>query len=165
MVRKNRKRINKASASVMRSFIWMIWMRLQLPYACQKTYRPGCTIWQSPPMTTSVSTGVSISKRMPSSVYFQEDRIFPTDVRGLERFVPAGTAVEITRGNSMTIYPGLYHEFSPKPGRGDLIIGGVSSINDDRTDNYFEVKRPRFIPVEEDCPAEILLCNEYGRLD
>ena len=98
MVRKNRKRINKASASVMRSFIWMIWMRLQLPYACQKTYRPGCTIWQFPPMTTSVSTG-------------------------------------------------------------------VSSINDDRTDNYFEVKRPRFIPVEEDGPAEILLCNEYGRLD
>ena len=83
---------------------------------------------------------------------------------GIESRVPAGTDVEITRGNSMTIYPGLYHQFSPKPGCGDLIIGEVSSINDDRTDNYFEIPRPRFIPVEEDCPVTTLLCNEYGRL-
>ena len=80
---------------------------------------------------------------------------------GMERFVPAGTAVEITRGNSMTIYPGLYHLFTPKPGCGDLIMGEVSSINDDRTDNYFEDARPRFIPVEEDCETTVLLCNEY----
>ena len=83
---------------------------------------------------------------------------------GMERTVPAGTDVEITRGNSMTIYPGLYHQFSPKPGCGDLVIGEVSSINDDRTDNYFEVPRPRFIPVEEDCPLTVLLCNEYEKL-
>ena len=64
----------------------------------------------------------------------------------------------------MTIYPGLYHLFTPKPGCGDLIVGEVSSINDDRTDNYFEEARPRFIPVEEDCPASVLLCNEYDRI-
>ena len=80
---------------------------------------------------------------------------------GIERRVPAGTDVEITRGNSMTIYPGLYHLFMPEPGRGDLIVGEVSSVNDDRTDNYFEEARHRFIPVEEDCPASVLLCNEY----
>lgn len=83
---------------------------------------------------------------------------------GVERFVPAGTDVEITRGNSMTIYPGLYHLFTPKPGCGDLIVGEVSSINDDRTDNYFEDPRPRFIPVEEDEEAILPLCNEYARL-
>ncbi len=83
---------------------------------------------------------------------------------GIERFVPAGTDVEITRGNSMTIYPGLYHLFTPKPGCGDLIVGEVSSINDDRTDNYFEDNRPRFIPVEEDCPLTVPLCNEYETL-
>ena len=37
---------------------------------------------------------------------------------GIERTVPAGTDVEITRGNSMTIYPGLYHLFMPKPRSG-----------------------------------------------
>ena len=83
---------------------------------------------------------------------------------GIERWVPAGTDVEITRGNSMTIYPGLYHQFMPKPGCGDLIIGEVSSINDDTTDNYFEEKRPRFIPVEEDEPIITPLCNEYEML-
>ena len=83
---------------------------------------------------------------------------------GIERWVPAGTDVEIARGNSMTIYPGLYHLFTPKPGCGDLIVGEVSSINDDRTDNYFEESRPRFIPVEEDCEIRVLLCNEYDRI-
>ena len=83
---------------------------------------------------------------------------------GIEQWVPAGTDVEITRGNSMTIYPGLYHLFTPKPGGGDLIVGEVSSINDDRTDNYFEETRPRFIPVEEDCEIRVLLCNEYSRI-
>lgn len=83
---------------------------------------------------------------------------------GLETWVPAGTDVEITRGNSMTVYPGLYHRFTSKPGCGDLIIGEVSSVNDDRTDNYFEESRPRFIPVEEDCEIRIPLCNEYESL-
>ena len=83
---------------------------------------------------------------------------------GIERFVPAGTDVEITRGNSMSIYPGLYHMFTPKPGCGDLIVGEVSSVNDDRTDNYFEDGLPRFIPVEEDCPLTVPLCNEYEAL-
>lgn len=83
---------------------------------------------------------------------------------GIESFVPAGTDVEITPGNSMTIYPGLYHLFIAKPGCGDLIVGEVSSINDDRTDNYFEDDRPRFIPVEEDVPMAFPLCNEYDIL-
>ena len=83
---------------------------------------------------------------------------------GIERFVPAGTDVEITRGNSMTMYPGLYHEFTPKPGCGDIIAGEVSSINDDHTDNHFEYSCPRFIPVEEDCPLTVPLCNEYEAL-
>ena len=83
---------------------------------------------------------------------------------GIESIVPAGTDVEVIRGNSMTIYPGLYHLFIAKTGCGDLLVGEVSSINDDHTDNYFEDSRPRFIPVEEDVPVEIPLCNEYETL-
>ncbi len=83
---------------------------------------------------------------------------------GLKRWVPAGTAVEITSGNSMTIYPGLYHLFTPKPGQGDIIAGEVSSINDDNTDNHFSEERPRFIPIEEDCELSVPLCNEYEKV-
>ena len=88
----------------------------------------------------------------------------PILMDGIEYTVPAGTDVEITRGNSMTIRPGLYHLFMAKPGCGDLIVGEVSSVNDDRTDNYFETKRPRFVPVEEDCAITVPLCNEYETL-
>ncbi len=83
---------------------------------------------------------------------------------GIERLVPAGTDVEITNGNSMTIYPGLYHMFMAKAGCGDIIVGEVSSINDDNTDNYFETARPRFVPIDEDEEILFPLCNEYGRL-
>lgn len=93
--------------------------------------------------------------------YHGEVRIL-TD--GIERMVPAGTDVEITRGNSMTIYPGLYHMFTAKAGCGDIIVGEVSSINDDNTDNHFSDGNPRFIPIEEDVPVVIPLCNEYERL-
>ena len=83
---------------------------------------------------------------------------------GIESYVPAGSFVEITRGNSMTIYPGLYHLFKAKPGTGDIIVGEVSSINDDNTDNYFLEQRPRFIAVEEDEENTVPLCNEYEKL-
>ena len=83
---------------------------------------------------------------------------------GVESYVPAGTFVEITRGNSMTIYPGLYHLFKAKDGTGDLIVGEVSSINDDKTDNHFEVERARFNAIDEDEEIRIPLCNEYTKL-
>lgn len=106
---------------------------------------------------------IKVYNSMPDGSVDREGQVrILTD--GLERFVPAGTDVEITAGNSMTIYPGLYHAFTPKPGCGNLIVGEVSSINDDRTDNYFEEKRPRFIPVEEDEEIVFPLCNEYERL-
>ena len=83
---------------------------------------------------------------------------------GIESHVPAGTFVEITRGNSMTIYPGLYHLFMAKEGTGDLIVGEVSSVNDDKTDNHFEVERARFNEIDEDEEIRIPLCNEYEEL-
>ena len=83
---------------------------------------------------------------------------------GVESFVPAGSFVEVTCGNSMTIYPGLYHLFKAKPGTGDIIVGEVSSINDDKTDNRFLEQRPRFIAVEEDEEITVPLCNEYDKI-
>ncbi|MBQ9767234.1 MAG: D-lyxose/D-mannose family sugar isomerase [Lachnospiraceae bacterium] len=83
---------------------------------------------------------------------------------GVESYVPAGSFVEITRGNSMTIYPGLYHLFKAKPGTGNIIVGEVSSINDDNADNRFLEQRPRFIAVEEDEEITVPLCNEYEKV-
>ena len=72
-----------------------------------------------------------------------------------------GEIIEITTGNSITLEPGVYHRFFAKTGCGDLLIGEVSKINDDNTDNVFAVVRDRFCEVYEDEAPYRLLVNEY----
>ncbi|MCL2363696.1 MAG: D-lyxose/D-mannose family sugar isomerase [Defluviitaleaceae bacterium] len=80
---------------------------------------------------------------------------------GFWRTFPPGCVVEITKGNSITLPPGLHHRFWAKKGAGDLIVGEVSSINDDMTDNVFLEVPKRFAEIEEDEPAQYLLCGDY----
>lgn len=72
-----------------------------------------------------------------------------------------GEIIEITTGNSITLEPGVYHRFFAKTGCGDLLIGEVSKINDDNTDNVFAKVSDRFCAVIEDEPRYRLLVNEY----
>ena len=83
---------------------------------------------------------------------------------GIGRSLPAGSIVEVEKGCSITLHPGLHHRFYAKRGAGDLVIGEVSSINDDRTDNVFLQAGRRFSEIEEDEPAFAPLCNEYHLL-
>ena len=73
----------------------------------------------------------------------------------------AGEVIEITNGNSITLTPYVYHRFYTKIGTGDLIIGEVSTINDDNVDNVFAKPQERFCAIEEDAPIYRLLVNEY----
>ena len=43
----------------------------------------------------------------------------------------------------------------------NVLIGEVSSINDDTKDNRFLEPIPRFSSIEEDEPILFYLCNEY----
>lgn len=72
-----------------------------------------------------------------------------------------GEIIEITTGNSITLEPFVYHRFFAKTGCGDLVIGEVSKINDDNTDNVFAKQSERFCAVIEDEPHYRLLVNEY----
>ncbi|MBQ8356515.1 MAG: D-lyxose/D-mannose family sugar isomerase [Clostridia bacterium] len=76
-----------------------------------------------------------------------------------------GEIIEITTGNSITLEPGVYHRFFAKTGCGDLLIGEVSRINDDNTDNVFAVTRGRWCAVDEDEPRYRLLVNEYPEVE
>jgi len=76
----------------------------------------------------------------------------------------AGKVIEIDKGNSITITPGLYHAFWAKKGGGDLLVGEVSSVNDDNTDNVFAQPTGRFAVIEEDEDIEYPLANEYNKL-
>lgn len=78
-------------------------------------------------------------------------------------FVPAGTQVRLDPGESISIYPYLYHDFEVVPGTGPVLLGEVSMCNDDENDNRFYEKLGRFPKIEEDEPPYRLLCTEYPK--
>lgn len=91
------------------------------------------------------------------------DRTSPVEVisDGRRYTVSAGTQVALKPGESIHIYPRLYHDFSVLPGSGNVLLGEVSQVNDDRSDNRFEPPVGRFPAVEEDEAPYRLLCTEY----
>ncbi|NNJ29212.1 D-lyxose/D-mannose family sugar isomerase [Lacrimispora defluvii] len=80
---------------------------------------------------------------------------------GRSYMVPAGTVVTLRPGESITIYPYLYHDFHVEPHSGPVLLGEVSMCNDDQEDNRFYQPVGRFPKIEEDEPPYRLLCNEY----
>lgn len=80
---------------------------------------------------------------------------------GAARRVPAGHRFVVRPGESIRLTPFLYHEFYAEPGTGTAIIGEVSSVNDDASDNLFLDAPARFPAIVEDEPPTHLLCNEY----
>ncbi|MCI9332506.1 MAG: D-lyxose/D-mannose family sugar isomerase [Oscillibacter sp.] len=75
--------------------------------------------------------------------------------------VPAGTQVKLKPGESITVYPYMYHDFEVEPGTGPVLLGEVSMCNDDENDNRFYEPIGRFPTIEEDEPPYRLLCTEY----
>ncbi len=92
-----------------------------------------------------------------------EEGDFLLNCDGRSYYVPAGTAVELAPGQSITLWPGQYHDFDVKPGTGDVLIGEVSMCNDDNVDNRFNPPVGRFPEIEEDEAPYRLLCNEYPK--
>lgn len=84
---------------------------------------------------------------------------------GREFTVPAGTKVRLTPGESITIYPYMYHDFHVEEGGGDVLLGEVSMCNDDEHDNRFYEPIGRFPEIEEDEEPYRLLCNEYPKAE
>ena len=82
---------------------------------------------------------------------------------GLSVTVMPGEPLYIDPGNSITLTPYMAHVFGPASGT-DAILGEVSAVNDDTTDNYFLEPVSRFAQIEEDEPIEHPLCNEYATL-
>lgn len=78
---------------------------------------------------------------------------------GVGRSVDPGGTIVLGPGESITLTPFLDHEFYAVDGH--ALIGEVSSVNDDETDNFFKNPLPRFPEIDEDEPRLRLLCNEY----
>ena len=88
----------------------------------------------------------------------------PVKVRmdGIDAEVPAGGVVQIHPGSSITLQPGHVHSFWAAGG--DCLVGEVSTVNDDETDNYFLDMVSRFPDVEEDEPPYRLIVPDYAKL-
>ncbi len=78
---------------------------------------------------------------------------------GVRHQVEPGRTVILGPGESITLPPYLYHMFYAIDGHG--LIGEVSSVNDDDTDNRFKEPLPRYPEIVEDEPPLRLLCTEY----
>ena len=93
------------------------------------------------------------SKLMDSDVLICKD--------GCRYYMPPGLDIVLKPGESLTIYPYCYHEFIiPKDGS-KVLVGEVSMLNDDYTDNRFYEPLGRYPIIEEDEEPYRLLCNEY----
>jgi len=75
--------------------------------------------------------------------------------------VPGGHEFTLTPGESITLCPYQYHAFWGEKGKGPVLVGEVSTVNDDAADNRFLEKLPRFPGIEEDAAPLRLLCTEY----
>ena len=90
---------------------------------------------------------------------FAEDRGCTVACDGIVRTVPAGGKLMLAPGESVTLRPGDWHAFWGEGG--DVLIGEVSTVNDDLTDNIFREPIGRFATVEEDVAPTHLLVSDY----
>ena len=88
---------------------------------------------------------------------------FSLAVSGLRRDISPGETIRIEPGESICLPPRTFHQFWGEEGTGPSVSGEVSSVCDDRTDNFFLEKFERFPPIDEDEPARFVLCSEYPR--
>jgi D-lyxose ketol-isomerase len=84
-------------------------------------------------------------------------------VDGRERKVPAGSKIILDPGESICLTPGIYHRFYGEAGKGKVLVGEVSSLNDDKKDNRFLNKEGRFPKIDEDVPPLHLLVSDYPK--
>ena len=80
---------------------------------------------------------------------------------GLMRQFTAGALLRLKPGESVTLMPGIWHAFWAE--QWDCLIGEVSTVNDDLSDNVFEKPIGRFSEMIEDEDPMHLLVSDYLR--
>lgn len=78
---------------------------------------------------------------------------------GMVRRLAPGGVLRLGPGESVTLMPGIWHAFWGEGG--DVLIGEVSTVNDDETDNIFAEPIGRFPRIEEDEAPRHLLVSDY----
>ncbi len=83
-------------------------------------------------------------------------------IDGIRKTMPAGSTITLSPGESICLEPMLYHRFWGEGGKGKVLVGEVSSVNDDQKDNRFLEKSGRFPTINENEPPLHLLVSDYS---
>ena len=78
---------------------------------------------------------------------------------GRAREIGPGGHLKLAPGESVTLMPGDWHAFWAEGA--DVLIGEVSTVNDDLTDNVFREPIGRFSTIDEDAAPVHLLVSDY----
>lgn len=90
---------------------------------------------------------------------FARDRGGTVTCDGVRRDFAPGEKVRLAPGESISLMPGDWHGLSTEGG--DALIGEVSTVNDDLTDNVFKDPIGRFARIDDDEPPAHLLVSDY----
>lgn len=90
------------------------------------------------------------------------DHLFQVSLDGIRRECSPGDVIRLKPGESITLYPGLYHKFYGEKGSGKVLVGEVSAVNNDHTDNRFYEGVGRFSDISEDEAPSHLLVGDYA---
>lgn len=80
---------------------------------------------------------------------------------GRIREMAGGDLLKLAPGESVTLEPDTWHAFWGEGG--PVLIGEVSNVNDDRTDNVFREPIGRFSDIDEDEDPLHLLVSDYDK--
>ena len=89
------------------------------------------------------------------------DKSFTVKVDGEVKTLQPGAFVQLLPGQSVTMDSGVYHRFYGV--EAPVMVGEVSTVNDDTNDNFFYEEIGRFPQLEEDEIPLYLLSSEYHK--
>ena len=88
---------------------------------------------------------------------------FEVKIDGISRTVSAGGSVTLMPGESICLEQGVYHRFYGEQGKGKVLVGEVSAVNDDNSDNRFHASVGRFPDIIEDEKPLHLLASDFKK--
>jgi D-lyxose ketol-isomerase len=90
------------------------------------------------------------------------DESLKVSIDGVITDVRAGESLFLKPGQSICLRPRVYHRFYGQKGKGKVLIGEVSMVNDDANDNRCYSSIGRFPEIIEDVKPRHLLVNDYA---
>jgi D-lyxose ketol-isomerase len=91
------------------------------------------------------------------------DKPFMLRTDGVLREVRPGGKIILNPGESICLEQGVYHRFYGEKGKGKVLVGEVSAVNDDSSDNRFYKPAGRFPEIIEDEKPIHLLASDYKK--